>query len=156
MTSTNRLSHQPQPNQPQSRWGTEAILIGKTNKTGSQMRDNLRRHFESGTYDLLNKNCNCFSDCALWYLCKIRLASGYRSLEQKGKSFPSLMTKMGYEPNAKAADYDHEAVILALDPNRVFKETKGHSLRGDGKTGESKALTPAELRAKRLAAMGMS
>eukprot|EP00493_Phyllostaurus_siculus_P000483 UN00485 len=154
MSSENRTSHAPDPNNPQSRWGTTETLIGYTHRNGADLKDALRKYFQTGSYDLLRKNCNSFSDCAIWYLCKIRLASGYRSLEQKGKKFPSMMKKFGYEPNPVAEDFDHEAVILALDPNRVFKETKGHSLKDDSK-GESKKLTPAELRAKRLAAMGM-
>jgi len=156
MSTNNRLSHQADPNNPQSRWGTTETVIGYTNKNGSDLKDALRKHFNSGTYDLLRKNCNCFSDCALYYLCKIRLDPGYRSLEQKGQSFPSIMTKMGYEPNPKAETYDHEAIILSLDPNRVFKQTKGHSLRGDGAKSDGKKLSAAEMRAKRLAAMGMS
>lgn len=155
MSSSNRLSHQPDPSNPQSRFDTTEHLIGYTNKSGTQLKDNLRSHFQAGTYDLIRKNCNSFSDCALFYLCKIRLAPGFRSLETKGKSFPSLLNRFGYEPNAKADNFDMEQTILALDPNRVFKEGSGHSLKSDGaKSGGP--LTKEELRAKRLAAMGMN
>jgi len=155
MSSSNRLSHQPDASNPQSRFDTTEHVIGYSNKSGSQLKDNLRSHFQSGTYDLIRKNCNSFSDCALFYLCKIRLAPGFRSLETKGKSFPSLLNRFGYEPNSKADNFDLEQTILALDPNRVFKEGKGHSL-SDAKKKSSGPLTKEELRAKRLAAMGMN
>ena len=154
MSSGNRASHAPDPNNPKARYGTTATLIGYSNKTGTDVKEKLRQYFASGTYDLLRKNCNCFSDCALWYCCKIRLASNYRSLENKGKKFPSLVKQFGYEANPKADSYDHEGVIMALDPKRVFKETKGYALTTK-KKGAGKKLTPEELRAKRLAAMGL-
>lgn len=157
MSSSNRLSHQPQGD-PNSRYDTSATLIGMTDKNGDTVLRDLRQHFQPNTYDLLKKNCNSFSDCALWYTCKIRLHSDYRSLERKGQSFPSIMKRFGYQPNPNADDYDHEATILNLDPKRVFKQTKGYSLKGDDNSSsntEKKVLTPAELREKRLAAMGM-
>jgi len=154
MTSTNRASHQVQQNDPQSRHGTEVVTIGFTNKTGTMMQDSVVKYFSAGTYDLLRKNCNCFSDCAIWYLCKIRLHQDYRSLEKKGQSFPSMIP--GYEKNAKADAYDHEATILALDPKRVFKESKGYSLNDNNAKKDSKKLTKEEMRAKRLAALGQN
>jgi len=155
MTSTNRASHQVQQNDPQSRHGTEVVTIGFTNKTGTMMQDSVVKYFSAGTYDLLRKNCNCFSDCAIWYLCKIRLHQDYRSLEKKGQKYPSIAKYFTQESNPKAASYDHEATILSLDPNRVFKESKGRSLRGEsGESRSSKTLTREELRAKRLAALG--
>ena len=33
----------------------------------------LRPHFQGGSYDLLRKNCNSFSDCAVFYLLRQRI-----------------------------------------------------------------------------------
>merc|ERR1712187_227734 len=100
--------------------------MGKNNVLGT--RDGL---LNTGTYDLLQKNCNSFSDCALFFLLGKRLDTKYRSLEKRGKSFPSVMKSMGYEKNDKADGFDVEEVILGLDPKAVFKKTEGKSLGGE-------------------------
>eukprot|EP00439_Symbiodinium_sp_Y106_P017688 s5256_g2.t1 len=40
----------------------------------------LSGHFQPGSYDLLRKNCNTFTDCALYFLCGKRLDSLFRLL----------------------------------------------------------------------------
>ena len=106
---------------------------------------------------MVRKNCNCFSDCALWFLCKTRLNQEYRSLELKGQAFSQVLSNSGYVPNPMSTSYVHEEVILALNEKGVFQESSGHSLREPNELSEQKykKLTPEELREKRLSALGM-
>jgi len=123
--------------------------IGYTNKTASQMLDKLRQYFLSGTYDLIRKNCNSFSDCALYYLVKKRLDPQYNRLEKLGASMMgSMMQNSEYKPNPKADDFDKEKIIENLEDKLVFKKTDGLSL-GGGKNAD----TVDEVRQKRLMAM---
>ncbi|CAJ1373109.1 unnamed protein product [Effrenium voratum] len=64
-SSSGLMSHK-NPQMPDSK--PEVIEMGMSPYTGSQMRAALERFFVSGTYDLLRKNCNSFSDVALFYL----------------------------------------------------------------------------------------
>merc|ERR1712226_1543307 len=58
----------------------EVIDMGYTRKSGHQMVQALRRDFAPGSYDLLRKNCNTFSDCALFYLVGKRMDEQHRAL----------------------------------------------------------------------------
>merc|ERR1712032_117988 len=86
----------------------------------------MRPHFKPGSYDVLKKNCNTCSDCALGYLLGRRLDAEFSSLERLAQfaesnfGLPGLLT--GYTPNSKAATFlrgehigtfeEHECVIL--------------------------------------------
>jgi hypothetical protein len=77
--------------------------------------------FQPGTYDLLRKNCNSFSDCALTYLLGKRLDAKYRQLESLGlsvqSSLPSFLEAAslgGYSPNPVADGFDLEVTVRAL------------------------------------------
>mmetsp|Transcript_101009 Transcript_101009/g.290652 ORF Transcript_101009/g.290652 Transcript_101009/m.290652 type:complete len:213 (-) Transcript_101009:51-689(-) len=79
----------------------------------------LAPHFRRGTYDVLRKNCNTFTDCALYYLTGRRLAKKYRLAETIGRNaspFASLIGVSGgeYEANPAADDFDVNAVIYEL------------------------------------------
>jgi hypothetical protein len=104
-------SHQGQP--------SERVELGYSRKTGSQLLRALRPHFRPGTYDLIRKNCNSFSDCAVYYLMRRRLEGKYSALERLGQraslDLLQRFTKGMYMPNQAAADYDSEEVILTLD-----------------------------------------
>lgn len=94
--------------------------MGTTRCTGDHLQQTLSRYFMPGTYDLLKKNCNSFSDCALSFLVEKRLDSKYRSLERLGASAFNVVptfNPMPYTPNPRAADFDLEAVILSLQSN---------------------------------------
>ena len=138
MSSSNLLSHQ-------GKQQMQRIEIGYTNKSASGMERTLRPYFAGGTYDLLRKNCNSFSDCALWYLCRERLPSSYNRMEKLGNSemFGSLMQSGQYEPNSKADDFDKEKVIEAC--KGIFESSTG--LKMDGQNLDNKQ----DMRAKRLA-----
>ncbi|CAE7514108.1 unnamed protein product [Symbiodinium natans] len=75
------LSHK-NPQNPDSK--PEVFDMGMSPYTGTQMKAALERFFHSGTYDLLRKNCNSFSDCALFYLLHRRLDKKYRAMEKLG------------------------------------------------------------------------
>ncbi|ETO33555.1 hypothetical protein RFI_03547 [Reticulomyxa filosa] len=138
MSSTDFASHQ-------NKQQFQIIDIGYTNKTPTQMLSALRGHFESGTYDLLRKNCNSFSDCALWFLCKQRLNKQFNSMEKLGTQMMStMMQNSEYKPNPKADNFDKEKVIESLDTKSVFKKTDGLSLGG------TNAQDVNEMRNKRL------
>lgn len=78
----------------------------------------MRPHFQAGTYDLLRKNCNCFSDCALMYLLGKRLDEGLSSLDRLGGYFESnlrvVLLMMGYKPNPRAALFIKDSTIKHL------------------------------------------
>ncbi|CAE7706258.1 unnamed protein product [Symbiodinium sp. CCMP2592] len=58
--------------------------IGFSKATGQQMLDFLNEHFLAGSYDFLRKNCNSFTDAALYFLCEARLDFKYRAMETIG------------------------------------------------------------------------
>ncbi|CAE8589882.1 unnamed protein product, partial [Polarella glacialis] len=45
--------------------GVKRVFVGSSRLTGKELLGGLSDHFRPGTYDLLRKNCNTFSDCAL-------------------------------------------------------------------------------------------
>merc|ERR1719330_1766261 len=73
---------------------TEVFDMGMSVYSGSQLRAALERHFQAGTYDMLKKNCNSFSDAALSFLLKKRIAPRYRQLESIGARNPQLIASL--------------------------------------------------------------
>lgn len=144
-STTGLLSHK-NPQNPNST--PQVFDMGMSKYTGSQAKAALQQHFQAGTYDLLRKNCNSFSDCALFYLLGRRIDSKYRSLEQLGaKNMGLVQAASGgnYKPNPKTDGFDLEAIVAGLDPEKVWK-TPGQA------TGGAPAASSAEaLRAARLA-----
>eukprot|EP01062_Namystynia_karyoxenos_P036874 TRINITY_DN26860_c0_g1_i1.p1 TRINITY_DN26860_c0_g1~~TRINITY_DN26860_c0_g1_i1.p1 ORF type:complete len:208 (+),score=67.21 TRINITY_DN26860_c0_g1_i1:101-724(+) len=142
INTTNDLgSHKMAPGEP------TVTHMGTSKRSGSQLRSALSSHFGSGTYDLIRKNCNSFSDAALCYLLGTRLDPSYRQLERMGASNPGAVAAVSggqYEPNPAAEKFDLEAVCASVDPAKMWK-TPGQAVGG----GEA-ALTEEELREKRL------
>jgi hypothetical protein len=129
----NLASHAKLPRKP-------LILdMGFTLCSGAQLALALSPHFERGSYDLIMKNCNSFSDCALHVLLRKRLDAKYCTLERMGRNCPSLV-RLGsggqYVPNPKAADFDVDAVIennlsvaMRMPPiERALSDVTGSSL----------------------------
>mmetsp|Transcript_93997 Transcript_93997/g.303593 ORF Transcript_93997/g.303593 Transcript_93997/m.303593 type:complete len:393 (-) Transcript_93997:192-1370(-) len=88
---------------------------------GRQLVAVLAPHFQQGTYDLLRKNCNTFTDCALFFLLRQRLAADYKVLERFGASMPALVGVVSggcYSPNPRVAGFDLEGIIRSLDTDR--------------------------------------
>lgn len=129
---------------------TQVLNMGMSMYSGSQLKSALERHFAPGTYDLLKKNCNSFSDCAVAYLLKKRLDTKYRQLEQLGAKNPGLVSQLsgsGYTPNPKVQDFDLEKLIKDIDPDKVW-DMKGET------TGGTVATSAEAMRAARLARLG--
>merc|ERR1719204_1464957 len=139
MSSSNLMSHSQAPGNP--------IItdMGYTNHYGCDLERKLRPFFAGGSYDLLRKNCNSFSDCALWYLCRERLPGNYNRMEKLGNSemLGSLVQSGEYKANPKADDFDKDKVLDAC--KGVFEKSEG--LQVGGQNVESKD----DMKAKRLA-----
>merc|ERR1719409_1326709 len=88
--------------------------LGNTVLSGDVLLHELAPHFQSGTYDLLHKNCNTFSDMALFYLLNKRLDSTYNSIEKFGANNPQLLTQVtggAYVPNPGALTFDGDKLV---------------------------------------------
>lgn len=113
------LSHKHLPNAP-----AKVLYVGLTAISGRKMLDYLKKHFRRGSYDLLRKNCNSFSDCALFYLLDTRLDPKYRGLEQLGhaadKHSRLVQTLSGgdYLPNPEADKFSVEDVIREINKDK--------------------------------------
>lgn len=102
--------------------------IGLSRYNGMDLIEFLDQHFPSGHYDLLRKNCNTFSDCALFLLCDQRLDYQFKSLERLGKladDHAGLIQKISggdYWPNPRAVEFDLEHTILEIKYEREAHE----------------------------------
>ncbi|CAD7951630.1 unnamed protein product [Amoebophrya sp. A25] len=137
------------------------IKMGKSNKTGSQVVAALSQYFPAGHYDLLRKNCNSFSDVAIFYCLGKRIDSSFRRMESLGSSWKGILAGQGYEENPKAEGFDVEEIVAKIDPMKMWA-SKGYTLGGDGSAGGgansarnagSASLTPEEMRRRRLEAI---
>ncbi|CAE7232846.1 unnamed protein product [Symbiodinium sp. CCMP2592] len=101
---------------------TEVRTIGHTPFSGYQMVALLNQFFQPATYDLLCKNCNSFSDCALYFLLGQRLEGKYCRMEKYGKTGQKrigLMSGlrllgMNYHPNPNSQSFQVEQVIQRI------------------------------------------
>jgi len=136
-------SHAGAPGTPQVR------DLGTSRKSAQQLLATVGPYFQPGTYDTVRKNCNSFSDVALFFLLQKRLDAEYRSAERLGSSMPpalaQTLTGGAFAPNPRVASFDLESVIRELDPERHW--------RTPGRTAGpfAGAATPEALRAARLA-----
>lgn len=76
--SSHLVGHQERP--PELR--TEVLSIGESVLTGRALARGLDPFFARGTYDLLCKNCNAFTDAALYFLTRKRLDDRFNRLER--------------------------------------------------------------------------
>eukprot|EP00933_Yihiella_yeosuensis_P034491 TRINITY_DN2797_c0_g1_i1.p1 TRINITY_DN2797_c0_g1~~TRINITY_DN2797_c0_g1_i1.p1 ORF type:complete len:287 (+),score=44.13 TRINITY_DN2797_c0_g1_i1:62-922(+) len=115
--SPNLVSHQDKAQ-------LKRIYIGLSQESGSELLKFLSGYFTPGSYDLLRKNCNSFSDCALYFLCEQRLDLCYRTMEKFAWAADDTtgllqsVTNGEYQPNPKAADFSVEAIIDEMDNAR--------------------------------------
>ena len=65
-TSKSLRSHDARDGAP--RMNTQVIPMGKSNRTGYMLTQDIGHLFERNTYDLVKKNCNSFADAGLYYL----------------------------------------------------------------------------------------
>jgi hypothetical protein len=102
--------------------------IGVSPHSGMDLYFTLNKHFPAGTYDLLRKNCNTFSDACLFFLVQKRLDGKYSVLDKVGVDNLDMVQAVSgkaYVPNSQAADFDLEKLISALDPDTA-RRTPGH------------------------------
>jgi hypothetical protein len=111
------LSHKKNPEM-------QRIAVGMTKYSGIDLIEFLDSWFPPGHYDLLRKNCNSFTDCALYFLCEVRLDPGFRQMERLGKladdhyGFVQSISGGEYQPNPAAVDFEVERIIQEIDAER--------------------------------------
>lgn len=98
------------------------ITIGSTRRSVRELETFLRPYFKPGTYDMLTKNCNSFTDAALYFLCGVRLEDSYRSTEQLGVSLglAPLLALGGYAASATAEEFRVDDVVAAIEDSEMF------------------------------------
>lgn len=106
---------------------TEMIDMGTSMRGGTAMMNSLSQYFAAGTYDLLRKNCNTFSDCALFYLTGQRMNAKYRALEKVGESIdkwtPIIGTLFkGYKKNPYADAFKTVDVVNHIEGQRQVSD----------------------------------
>jgi hypothetical protein len=114
------LSHHNNPD-------IEMIDMGITQFSHLDVVRVMRKHFMPGTYDIVLKNCNSFTDCALYMMCEQRLAWHFRGLDTfvrqvDGRGFFRSLLPAKYHPNPLCADWQLEHVLGQIDvelPSRV-------------------------------------
>mmetsp|Transcript_15533 Transcript_15533/g.27576 ORF Transcript_15533/g.27576 Transcript_15533/m.27576 type:complete len:221 (+) Transcript_15533:424-1086(+) len=144
VASTSDLLSHKNPQNADSK--PQVMDMGMSPYTGSQMKAALERFFLNGTYDLLRKNCNSFSDCALWYLLHSRMDKKYRSLEKLGASAMGIVQAASggkYAPNPKAEGFDVEKICAEIDPDKIWL-TPGQAVGGET-AGSAEAMRAARL-----------
>eukprot|EP00419_Tripos_fusus_P023072 CAMPEP_0172727852 /NCGR_PEP_ID=MMETSP1074-20121228/91907_1 /TAXON_ID=2916 /ORGANISM="Ceratium fusus, Strain PA161109" /LENGTH=218 /DNA_ID=CAMNT_0013555033 /DNA_START=190 /DNA_END=846 /DNA_ORIENTATION=+ len=115
----------------------ETQSFGNVVLTGDALKKGLGVFFRPGTYDIIFKNCNAFTDAAIYFLCRQRLRAKYSRLERflmatKPASLSLLngMIKRGqqlahpetegtqvwaYEANPLAQGFSVDEVVAACD-----------------------------------------
>lgn len=99
---------------------TEVIDMGEHALDLADFGRKMGMYFQRNTYDLLRKNCNSFSDVALYYATGQRLPKSYRVLEAIGHaadrytSFVQALSGGTYQPNPRAEGFDATTAIYEL------------------------------------------
>lgn len=113
----------------------QVFSLGYTDKTVDELLQVVQDTFKPGTYDLLRKNCNTFTDCAMFYFVGARLQDEYKALESLGQTVQrkagvvSKLTHGGYIPNPSADDFVLHDAILHLEKSLKFRSSKKISRR---------------------------
>jgi len=105
----------------------QRICMGMSTHNGADLTAALEDYFPPGHYDLLRKNCNAFSDCALYFLCGQRLSWSFRSVDQIGMladhfGLIQSISAGEYNPNPHAWGFDLEAIILKMNTERAARK----------------------------------
>eukprot|EP00933_Yihiella_yeosuensis_P032987 TRINITY_DN2667_c3_g1_i1.p1 TRINITY_DN2667_c3_g1~~TRINITY_DN2667_c3_g1_i1.p1 ORF type:complete len:225 (-),score=27.41 TRINITY_DN2667_c3_g1_i1:248-922(-) len=100
---------------------TKVVEVGRTSRHTDELVRRLDPFFGPGSYDILAKNCNSFTDVCLAYLVSRRLPGKLVAAEKLGQSAPSMLLSWvsggKYQENESARGFNVEAVILQVDPN---------------------------------------
>lgn len=101
--------------------GTRVLEVGQSRHSGRELRTKLGQYFDAGSYDVLVKNCNMFTDCALAFLLSRRLPREYCLVERLSQAMLPAVVALAlggrYELNQKAKDFNVEAVVMKVDEN---------------------------------------
>lgn len=105
----------------------QRIYMGSSVYNGAELVAGLQESFPPGHYDLLRKNCNAFSDCALYFLCGQRLSWSFRGMDQIGilaDNFGLIQSISAgeYTPNPNAVNFDLEAVVWEIGSDRSSRK----------------------------------
>mmetsp|Transcript_67301 Transcript_67301/g.186478 ORF Transcript_67301/g.186478 Transcript_67301/m.186478 type:complete len:206 (-) Transcript_67301:81-698(-) len=123
---------------------TDIIEIGRSTCSGNVLVQALHPFFERGSYDIFFKNCNSFSDAALYFLTRTRLTGCYNRLERfiaatspvstglLNKLFRAFLERKTGKPceediyvmNPEASDFSVERVIACLDEGLCDSESE--------------------------------
>jgi len=104
----------------------QRFYIGLSGTSGAELLEFLSQLFRPGSYDLLRKNCNSFTDCALYFLCEQRLELRYRTVEKlawvadDSTGLLQKVTQGDYVPNPRAQDFELQAVLKEIEIARDF------------------------------------
>lgn len=110
------------------------VSMGASPRTAAELLAELGAHFVPGSYDLLRKNCNTWTDAALFFLVRRRLGAEYRAVEKLGASMPALIQAVsggGYAPNPRAARFDLEDLVRNMRRSRPEQQSGGPDLSAD-------------------------
>eukprot|EP00931_Biecheleriopsis_adriatica_P078652 TRINITY_DN52081_c0_g1_i1.p1 TRINITY_DN52081_c0_g1~~TRINITY_DN52081_c0_g1_i1.p1 ORF type:complete len:407 (+),score=78.09 TRINITY_DN52081_c0_g1_i1:46-1221(+) len=121
---------------PPSELETEVTELGFTQLDCFDLKDILSVFFKRGSYDVLRKNCNSFSDAAIYVLTQQRLDAKYSRLERWVVALEPMSTDViknlvkplqddtaadaaeatepGYVINPRAVGFDIEGIIAEL------------------------------------------
>lgn len=137
---------------------TDVRVIGWSSLSGTAMAQALKPFFEKGSYDIFYKNCNTFSDTALYLLTKSRLASEYNRLERLIRATDPLSTSLlnslfracvthecgeeittnVYVPNPQSEGFSVENVIARIDEvERAMQEEADNSILSESEQSDS-------------------
>mmetsp|Transcript_32357 Transcript_32357/g.58767 ORF Transcript_32357/g.58767 Transcript_32357/m.58767 type:complete len:205 (+) Transcript_32357:39-653(+) len=95
------------------------LPMGGTRLSGPEMAKVLMRHFQQDTYDLLLKNCNHFSDCALFFLLGRRLPAEFCQAEQMAPGGLVGTLSLGtYSQNPNALHFSLASTLESLAAER--------------------------------------
>jgi len=136
-TSSNLDSHGARP--------IQRVELGSTSVPTAALHERLGPHFAPGSYDLLRKNCNSFSDAALVVLLDRRLDQRYRQLEKIGARFPQLLHRLtggDYTPNPEATNFDLDQLCSNLRFGPDWAD-RGHTVDGE-QVGRNQAPARSE------------
>jgi len=106
----------------------QVVELGFTAVPIDHMVQTLSPHFAPGTYDMLRKNCNSFTDCCIAFLLRLRLDEHFSSLERIGHQVDAqthlidLLMGAAYDANPHADDFSKEHVarkMMQLSPAQI-------------------------------------
>jgi len=104
------------------------LPMGKSTCGGKAMQDALANYFQPRSYDFLIKNCNHFSDCALFYMLGEHLPCKYMAAEQLAGLMPTTMIQLlirmlglgEYRQNPRAMGFDARFVQKFVGSSVAF------------------------------------